>query len=148
MQFFTSFSPLAAALLMATSTVLATPVAVRDQPAAPVPSTHAAPPAGRREPVVILAVAVPEAEVAALNANLTSTDLDESTAAFSDADTSSEVGGLAKRSYMTTCDSCSILNSNTLQCRCRNIGGSWIWSNLNLNYCIANYGGNLAWAPK
>jgi len=58
-----------------------------------------------------------------------------------------EERGLAKRSYVGTCNPC-ITNGVNLQCGCRNEGGGLTNTFIALNECLVNNNGVLQWRRK
>lgn len=118
-------------------------------PTAPVASAVPEPLPVGYERHLVTGTAVPEAEAALLSVDpnsdlvFSSVSVDENGHIVSNDDSPSS--SLDKRSYMGTCNSCSIVNDNALRCNCRNKAGKWTWSRLDLNQCLVNLNGQLAW---
>ncbi|KAM7208566.1 hypothetical protein V8F20_001247 [Naviculisporaceae sp. PSN 640] len=98
---------------------------------------------------VILGDVLSEAESAAVEAKLAAAGVtaDDTSSVFSAGDADAE-GALGKRSYLGTCNECSMQTVNgqiALQCHCLPKSGARKWSTLPLNRCLVNRNGQLAW---
>ncbi|KAM7203891.1 Cyanovirin-N [Rhypophila sp. PSN 637] len=140
MHFFSS--PLGTAMLV----TLTANVLVLATPTPPVTSIVPKPASPGAERHLVTGTVVPESEAALLSADhdgdlvFATVSVDKDGNAVHDDDES-----LDKRSYRGSCSSCTIVNNNALRCNCRNQGGGWTWSELNLNNCLANANGQLDW---
>ncbi|KAM7185750.1 Cyanovirin-N [Naviculisporaceae sp. PSN 640] len=145
MHFFSS--PLGTAILMALATKTFA------LPSAPAVSVVPEPVPAGAEPQLAPGTVVPESEAALLLADPASELVfspvlvdDNGHITFSEGSETFESPSLVdKRSYVGSCNSCTIVNNVALRCNCRNEGGGWIWSDLDLNKCLANANGQLDW---